>query len=111
MVVPDLFFASRIEAVAQATGIALVALGPRGALEACRSRPPDLLILDLHAPGDPFGLVRALKQEPATRAIEIAGFYSHVDVATREAAQSAGVDRVLPRSAFTKKLPELLRGD
>jgi hypothetical protein len=38
------------------------------------------------------------------------GFYSHVDTATRDAALAAGVETVLPRSAFVARLPELLRG-
>jgi NADH:ubiquinone oxidoreductase subunit 6 (subunit J) len=38
------------------------------------------------------------------------GFYPHVDRALREAALAAGVDQVLPRSAFTVRLAALLAG-
>jgi hypothetical protein len=38
------------------------------------------------------------------------GFYSHVDVETRQAAEAAGVDVVVPRSRMARELPALLGG-
>src|SRR5688572_20837618 len=38
------------------------------------------------------------------------GFYSHVDVETRQAAEAAGVDVVVPRSRMARELPQLLAG-
>jgi hypothetical protein len=38
------------------------------------------------------------------------GFYSHVDVETRRAAEAAGVDVVVPRSRMARELPELVAG-
>jgi hypothetical protein len=38
----------------------------------------------------------------------VLGYYSHVDVATREAAQAAGVDLVVPRSRMARELPQLV---
>ena len=69
---------------------------------------PALVILDLTGPGA-LDDARALKHDPATRAVPIVGFYSHVDHALREAALAAGLDHVLPRSAFVARLPELLK--
>lgn len=37
------------------------------------------------------------------------GFYSHVDVNTRQAAEDAGLDLVVPRSRMSRELPELVR--
>lgn len=37
----------------------------------------------------------------------VLGYYSHVDVATREAAEAAGVDLVVPRSRMARELPAL----
>jgi CheY-like chemotaxis protein len=85
------------------------AADPGAALEQCRALAPDLVILDLHASGA-LDLARSLEADAATRAIPLVGFYSHVDQALREAALAAGVDRVLPRSAFTAKLAEILAG-
>lgn len=36
------------------------------------------------------------------------GFYSHVDVETRAAAEAAGFDRVVPRSRMARELPSLV---
>ena len=110
VVVPDLFFATRIATTAQALGVENAACPAGETLETCRRDPPDLVILDLHGPGDPAGLARALKSDPATRRVPIVGFYSHVDQETRRAAEAAGVDAVLPRSAFTARLAALLAG-
>jgi hypothetical protein len=43
--------------------------------------------------------------------VPVTGFFSHVDHATRDAALAAGVDEVLPRSAFVSRLPALLAGE
>lgn len=110
VVVPDLFFATRIASTAKQLGVALREVDTGHALEVCRDATPDVAILDLHGPGDPLALARALKADPDTRAIPLVGFYSHVDQALRENALAAGIDHVLPRSAFTVKLPEILTG-
>ena len=110
-VVPDLFFSSRIAGSAERLGVTLALPAPAEALATIRRDPPDLVILDLHAPGDPLALARALRADPATRTVPLVGFYSHVDQALRGAALAAGVDAALPRSAFTARLPALLAGE
>jgi CheY-like chemotaxis protein len=109
-VVPDLFFAVRISATARRLDVPVEMIAPERALERCREMVPTLLILDLHAAGDPLALARALKADESTRAIRIVGFHSHVDAELREAAVAAGVDQVLPRSAFTVRLSAILSG-
>ncbi len=37
----------------------------------------------------------------------VLGYYSHVDVETKEAAEAAGVDLVVPRSRMARELPAL----
>ena len=109
-VVPDLFFAAKIAAVAKAAGVELAFASAADIQARCADAPPDLVLLDLHAgPGVP-DLIRALKAGDATRAVPLLGFHSHVDIATRKAALEAGIDRALPRSAFVTRLPELLAG-
>jgi hypothetical protein len=39
--------------------------------------------------------------------IPVLGYYSHVNVATREAAEAAGVDLAVPRSRMVRELPQL----
>ena len=110
-VVPDLFFATRISATAEAVGVVLEMPPMAAALETIRKAPPALVVIDLHAPGDPLALVRALRAAPDTRHLRVIGFYSHVERELRAAALEAGVDEALPRSAFTVRLPALLGGD
>jgi len=109
-VVPDLFFAAKIAAVARAAGVAIAFAPVALAHERCAAEPPDLLIVDLHASPLVPELVRALKADPATAAVPLLGFHSHVDVETRQRALEAGLNRALPRSAFVARLPGLLAG-
>lgn len=109
MAVPDLFFATRITSTAQQLGLAVSACAPAQLVERCRAEKPDLAIVDLHAHGV-LDAVRALRADPATEAVVVVGFYSHVDSATREAAIAAGIANPMPRSAFTAKLAEILAG-
>jgi len=44
-----------------------------------------------------------------TGSAPVLGFASHVAAETIAAARGAGCDEVLARSAFTRRLPELLR--
>ena len=108
--VPDLFFLARIEAAATLAGTSLERCASAELTARCAARRPDLVILDLHAGGDPLAGVRALKAAAELASIPVVGFYSHVEQDTRRLAQQAGVDQVLPRSAFTSRLAELLAG-
>ncbi len=104
-VVPDLFFATRIAATANAAHVELELVSrERAAARAGESRP-SLLILDLHT-RDAVALVTELKA--AAPETPIVGFFSHVETALRRDALAAGADAALPRSQFTAKLAELL---
>ena len=82
-----------------------------GLLSAAHERMPALIIVDLHAQKcDPFALAASLKSDAGMRAIPLVGFFSHVQIALMRQAQAAGFERVMPRSAFTKQLPEILQG-
>lgn len=39
--------------------------------------------------------------------IPVLGYYSHVDVETRQAAEAAGIDLAVPRSRMARELPQL----
>jgi CheY-like chemotaxis protein len=109
--VEDLFFASKIRATAAHLGIEIsfVKSAP-AALEAARQKRPSLIIVDLHAQKcEPFALARQLKLDQQLREIKLVGFFSHVQTELMSEAQAAGYDRVLPRSAFAKHLPDILQ--
>lgn len=115
--IPDLFFAARLTETARSAGVELRLVQPAAAgtgesstermILACATERPDLVILDLHAP-DAIAIASALGEREATAHLDVMGFYSHVDHALRAQALAAGVDPVMPRSAFTRALPDLL---
>ncbi|HZB45304.1 MAG TPA: hypothetical protein VE360_08675, partial [Pyrinomonadaceae bacterium] len=77
-----------------------------------KAETPDLIILDLNSEKlDPLGLAKDIKADEQLRGVPLVGFLSHVQTDLMRLAQAAGVDQVLPRSAFTKFLPEILTGE
>ncbi len=42
--------------------------------------------------------------------VPVLGYYSHVDVDTKQAAEAAGVDLAVPRSRMARELPALVQG-
>jgi len=108
MLVPDLYFATRILATAKRLAVDVESVSDAKVRSRCLEAPPSVLIVDLEGQGDPLSVIRDLKAAPETASVRIVAFYSHVLNALRLSALAAGADLVLPRSAFTAKLPELL---
>ncbi|MBV9211197.1 MAG: hypothetical protein JOZ52_11235, partial [Acidobacteria bacterium] len=46
-----------------------------------------------------------------TKTIPLVGFFSHVQTELQRRGAQAGYDRILPRSAFSKNLPQILTGE
>jgi hypothetical protein len=91
----DLMLGSKVEATLSAAGHE-VTLTP--SLQDALLDEAELLVADLEAE-DPEALVGF--------GIPVLGYYSHVDVETREVAEAAGVDLVVPRSRMARELPTL----
>ena len=108
--VSDIIFRSKIRAAAEALGRPAVAAdGVATALDEARRVAPSLVVIDLDERRfDALELVRALKADPATARAVVIGYFPHVLAELRERAIEAGCDRVLPRSAFSRQLHELL---
>jgi len=70
---------------------------------------PSLIIVDLNnLSAKPLTIIPKLKSK-LKKATNIIGFVSHVQGDLKVKAQEAGCDMVLPRSAFSQNLPQLLR--
>lgn len=70
---------------------------------------PSLLIFDLNnANAKPLTTIPKLKAK-LKKGTSIIGFLSHVQGDLKQKAHEAGCDMVLPRSAFSQNLPQLLR--
>lgn len=108
--VDDLMFTSKIKTTAARLGVPLVfARSSESALAEMRKSRPSLVILDLNGvKTQPLATVTAMKSDPSLAEIPAIGFVSHVQTDLIDAARQAGVAEVLPRSAFTMHLPEIL---
>jgi CheY-like chemotaxis protein len=112
IVVDDMFFSAKINSAALACGRAVNRVKSQEQLEALVSDPPSLIIVDLNSDRlDPLEAIRFLKTNAELEAIPIVGFVSHVQTDLIRGAQSAGCDYVLPRSAFTQLLVEIVAGN
>jgi CheY-like chemotaxis protein len=109
--VDDLMFKVKILETAKQVGVQVAtASTARDALARARAERPRLIILDLHSvPCAPLEVLKALKADPDLQAIPTLGYFSHVQEEVGRHATEAGCDQVLPRSAFSAKLPDLLR--
>jgi CheY-like chemotaxis protein len=78
------------------------------ALEKARANPP-VIILDLNcASADPLDFLTRLKGDPATEAIPVIAFVSHVQSELKQRAQELGCDTVVARSVFAQNLNSIL---
>jgi hypothetical protein len=93
---PDLMFGSRIEAVLGAAGhdVTLAASASEAPLD-----DAELVIADLE---------RVEPEAVAGLGVPVLGFHRHTDAETRELAEAAGIDRVVPRSRMAREMPELV---
>lgn len=91
----DLMLGSKVVATLTAAGHE-VTLSP--SLQEASLEGVELLVADLEL-GNPEALVGL--------GIPVLGYYSHVDVETRAAAEAAGVDLAVPRSRLARELPQL----
>lgn len=91
----DLMLGSKVEATLSAAGHE-VTLSP--SLQEAPLDEADLIVADLDL-GSPEALVGL--------GVPVLGYYSHVDVETRAAAEAAGIDLAVPRSRMARELPQL----
>jgi hypothetical protein len=93
-IAPDLLFASKIDATLSAAGHEVTIVSGADGLPA----DAELVIVDLDAAG----------AEHVGGGVPLLGFYSHVDVATKEQADRAGYDLVVPRSRMAREMQALV---
>jgi hypothetical protein len=94
----DLMLGSRVQEALTAAGHDVV---PSPSIEETTWEGIDLIVADLDVE-NPEALVGL--------GMPVLGYYSHVDVDTRRAAEAAGIDLVVPRSRMARELPALVEG-
>jgi CheY-like chemotaxis protein len=110
--VEDMFFATKINNAATASGRVIERVRSREQLEGLAANPPSLIILDLNSDRlESLETIRYLKTNNDLAHVPIVAFVSHVQTELIRSAQAAGCDYVLPRSAFTQFLGEIVAGN
>lgn len=111
--VEDLFFQAKIQETARKLNVKVEFvksdkdLGER--MQQNGEGSPSLIIFDLNnVNAKPLSLIPKLKSK-LKKATSIIGFLSHVQGDLKQKAHEVGCDMVLPRSAFSQNLPQLLR--
>ena len=112
--IDDLFFIAKIQETARKLGIKVAFVkNEKDTIADLLALPeearPTLIVFDLNsATAKPLTLIPKLKTK-LKRATSIVGFLSHLQGELKAKAIEAGCDTVMPRSAFSQTLPNLLR--
>jgi CheY-like chemotaxis protein len=79
------------------------------ALEKAKQNPL-MVILDLNISSlQPIKLITKLKSNAESKNVSVLGYVSHIQAELKMAAQEAGCDMVLARSAFSLNLQQILK--
>ena len=104
---PDLLFGSRVEGGLAAAGHEVTRFDTVDQVREAGA-PWDALVVDLTSEGaERAALVAAMKERRELDGVRALGFYSHVDQETRQAADRAGFDMVVPRSRMAREMADL----
>ncbi|HMW02044.1 MAG TPA: hypothetical protein PLL06_08525 [Acidobacteriota bacterium] len=106
----DLLFSSKIHEASTQTGIKVeFARRPEDVLAKVRAFHPAWLLIDLNSQRvNALDVISGVRAEAELDSIQILGFISHIQKELRQAALQAGCSKVIPRSEFSARLPELL---
>jgi CheY-like chemotaxis protein len=111
--IDDLFFLAKIQEISRKLNIKVDFVKTEqdvmDRVEQNGDKKPTLIIVDLNNNSiKPISLITKLKAK-LKKQTNVIGFLSHVQGDLKMKAQEAGCDMVLPRSAFSQNLPNLLR--
>ena len=111
--VDDLFFQAKIQETARKLNVKVeFCKNEKDLLDHMKQNgeeKPSLIIFDMNnANAKPLTLIPKLKTK-LKKGTSIIGFLSHVQGDLKQKAHEVGCDMVLPRSAFSQNLPQLLR--
>lgn len=94
----DLMLASRVDVMLTGAGHHVILAR---ALREASLDGADLIVADLDV---------ETPEALAAAGVPVLGYYSHVDVDTKKAADAAGLDLAVPRSRMARELPALVQG-
>jgi PleD family two-component response regulator len=109
-VVSDLFFAVKLSDAAKRSGLSLQFVKDSNEVLEMAQSKPSLIVFDLNFDAvGPLALISKLKSSAETKGINLIGFLSHVQGELKLAAQEAGCDMVMARSAFSTNLFQIFK--
>lgn len=109
-VVSDLFFAVKLSDAAKRSGLDLEFVKEHDAVLEKANEKPALMVFDLNFDSvEPVDLISKIKSNDDTKTIKMIGFLSHVQGELKQAAQEAGCDMVMARSAFSTNLFQIFK--
>jgi PleD family two-component response regulator len=115
MFIDDLFFFAKIQEIAKKLNIkvefvkTIDTVLERAGEDVPEDQRPSLVVIDLNNLAiKPLSLMPKLRAG-LKKGTSIVGFVSHIQGDLKLKAQEAGFDVVMPRSAFSQNLPQLLR--
>jgi len=111
--IDDLFFMAKIQETARKLNVKVEFVKTdkdlTDKMQQNGEEKPSLIIFDLNSnTAKPLTLIPKLKSK-LKKGTSIIGFLSHVQGDLKQKAHEVGCDMVLPRSAFSQNLPQLLR--
>jgi CheY-like chemotaxis protein len=112
--IEDLFFLAKIQETARKIGVKVAFVkADKDIVSRLADVPegsrPSLIVFDLNNVGaKPLTLIPRIKSK-LKRGTSVIGFLSHLQGDLKAKAMEAGCDMVMPRSAFSQNLPNLLR--
>ena len=109
-VLEDLLFTVKISEAAKRAGLEVEFLkSEKDAIEKAKEHPL-LIIIDLNCNCvQPLPLISKLKGSAPTKSISVIAYLSHVQGELKQAAQEAGANIVMARSAFSQNLQQILK--
>jgi CheY-like chemotaxis protein len=112
--IEDLFFLAKIQEAARKVGVKVAFVkADKDIVSRLADVPegsrPSLIVFDLNnVNAKPLTLIPRIKSK-LKRGTSVIGFLSHLQGDLKAKAMEAGCDMVMPRSAFSQNLPNLLR--
>jgi DNA-binding NarL/FixJ family response regulator len=111
----DLFFATRVRSTSELLSVTARPVRDAAMLQARldqvddgrANEPVDALLVDLDTGEAGLAMIQQAKQHDPQ--VQVIAFGSHVAKDLLAAARDRGADQVMPRSAFTAQLPDLLK--
>lgn len=104
--IDDLFFQMKVAETAKRVGVEFKVAGNADALATMLDAPTKLVIVDLNARGEPVATIARLRA--TQKELAVIAFLSHVQTGLAAQARDAGATEVMPRSAFTQRLADIL---